>query len=103
VTYTVNEFEQVVEPYTATRMETVVEDVLEDYTVSVQVPVVKEVQVQVCKMVPKLVPYTFNPCAGESTSSMGGQVIGGSTESANGCGGGCGSAVKVGTAGCGCH
>lgn len=103
VTYTVNEFEQVVEPYTATRMETVVEDVLEDYTVSVQVPVVKEVQVQVCKMVPKLVPYTFNPCASGSTSSMGGQVIGGSTESANGCGGGCGSAVKVGTAGCGCH
>lgn len=103
VTYTVNELEQVVEPYTATRMETVVEDVLEDYTVSVQVPVVKEVQVQVCKMVPKLVPYTFNPCASGSTTLMGGQVLGGPAGTASGCGCGCGSAVKVGTTGCGCH
>jgi hypothetical protein len=69
-------------------METVTEDVIEEYVVSVQVPVTKEVKVQVCKMVPKLVPYTFNPCAGTSVSSgaLGVTVGHGAVSSGCGCG-----------------
>ena len=84
VSYTYNVPEQVVEPYQTTRYEQVAEEVVEEYTVQVQVPSMKEVQVQVCKMVPKLVPYTFTPCC---------------EASAGGATGGCGSAA--GSSGCG--
>ena len=69
VSYTYNVPEQVVEPYQTTRYEQVAEEVVEEYTVQVQVPSMKEVQVQVCKMVPKLVPYTFNPCCAASAGA----------------------------------
>ena len=112
ISFTVNEQQQIVEPFQATRMETVTEDVIENYTVSVQVPVTKEVQVQVCKMVPKLVPYTFNQCAGTSVSSgaMGVSMGHGTVSNGCGCGGapasaptatGCGCATPAAT-GCGC-
>lgn len=108
VTYTINDVQQVVEPFTATRMETVVEDVVEDYVVSVQVPVTKEVQVQVCKMVPKLVAYTFNPCATVSGSASSGTGCGCGIQGAapvaapshGGCG--CGAAIHPSNGGCGC-
>ena len=110
VTFTINEVQQIVEPFTATRMETVVEDVIEDYVVNVPVPVTREVQVQVCKMVPKLVPYTFNPCA--TSGVMSNESAGDST----GCGCGVqatapvllqqnglhGGAMHTGLPGCGC-
>lgn len=69
ISYVVNVPTQSVEAFQTTRYETVTEDVLEDYVVSVQVPTTKEVQVQVCKMVPKLVAYTFNPCASAASTS----------------------------------
>ncbi len=112
VTFTINDVQQVVEPFTATRMETVVEDVVEDYVVSVQVPVTKEVQVQVCKMVPKLVAYTFNPCAtvgGSSVNAAGNAsdcgcgVQGAAPVVAPNHGGcGCGSVHHTSNCGCGC-
>ena len=71
------------------------EDVVEDYVVNVEVPTTKEVQVQVCKMVPKLVLYTFNPCCGSGYSTGGGTMGG----SASGCG--CG-AVAAPVSNCGC-
>ncbi len=85
VSYTYQIPEQVVEPYQTTRYDHVAEEVVEEYTVQVQVPSMREVQVQVCKMVPKLVPYTYNPCSeGGATvgdGSMGtgyaGAVVGG--------------------------
>ncbi len=63
VSYTFNVPETKVEPFTSTRFETVNEEVSEEYTVSVPVATTKEVQVQVCRMVPKLVPVTIYPCA----------------------------------------
>lgn len=63
VTYTFNVPETKVEPFTSTRFETVNEEVSEEYTVTVPVATVKEVQVQVCRMVPKLVPVTIYPSA----------------------------------------
>ncbi len=102
ISFTVNVPTQTVEPFQTIRYETVTEDVVEDYTVSVQVPTTKEVQVQVCKMVPKLVAYTFNPCAGVGASS--GVSTSGSYMS--GSAGGCGCGTPVPTAapasGCGC-
>lgn len=69
VSYTFNVPETKVEPFTSTRFETVNEEVSEEYTVSVPVSTVKEVQVQVCRMVPKLVPVTIYPCAGGSDTA----------------------------------
>ena len=100
ISYVINVPTQSVEAFQTTRYETVTEDVLEDYVVNVQVPTTKEVQVQVCKMVPKLVAYTFNPCAA-STSGY-------STSGVSGCG--CGVpaftpapvAVSSGSPSCGC-
>jgi len=77
ISFTVNVPTQSVEPFQTTRYETVTEDVLEEYTVNVQVPTSKEVQVQVCKMVPKLVAYTFNPCAGNATGVLTSGSVGG--------------------------
>ncbi|MDX1928029.1 MAG: ferredoxin [Pirellulaceae bacterium] len=89
VSYTFNVPETKVEPFTSTRFETVNEEISEEYTVSVPVTTTKEVQVQVCRMVPKLVPITIYPCAE-------GQPVGG-------CANGCGSptlAPAVPSAGC---
>lgn len=62
VSYTVKVPEQRVKKYTATRFDCVSESKLEECTVCVPVPVVKEVEVQVCRMVPKVVSVTCNPC-----------------------------------------
>lgn len=62
VSYTYNVPETQVEPVTTTRYETVQEEVSEEYTVQVPVTAYREQQVQVCRMVPKLVPITINPC-----------------------------------------
>jgi hypothetical protein len=100
VSYTYQIPEQVVEPYSSTRYDQVAEQVVEEYSVQVQVPTMREVQIQVCRMVPKLVPYTYNPCAEAAVSS--GTMSISSGASAGGCGavgGGCGSAVS---GGCGC-
>lgn len=63
VSYTVNVPETKVEPITTTRFDTVNEEISEEYTVRVPVPTTKEVQVPVCRMVPKLVPVTIYPCS----------------------------------------
>jgi hypothetical protein len=76
VNFTINVPETKVEPFTTTRYDTVMEDVTEQYTVSVPVASSKEVQVQVCRMIPKLVPVTIYPC----------QMLQGSGAMGNGCG-----------------
>ena len=78
ISFTLQVPTQTVEPFQSTRYETVIEDEIEEFTVSVQVPTTREVQVQVCKMVPKLVPYTFNPCAMTNSTSTGDCGCGGS-------------------------
>ena len=90
VSYTFNVPETRVEPFTSTRFETVNEEVSEEYTVTVPVATSKEVQVQVCRMVPKLVPVTIYPCAEA-------QQAGGC---ASGCGGSATFAPGLPTAGC---
>ena len=87
ISFTVNVPTQSVEAFQTTRYETVTEDVVEEYVVNVQVPTTREVQVQVCKMVPKLVPYTFNPCSSATTTN------GYSTNGSAGCG--CGEAIQA--------
>ncbi len=100
ISFTVNVPTQTVEPIQTTRYETVTDDVVEEYIVSVQVPTTREVQVQVCKMVPRLVAYTFNPCAGAASSgSTGGCGCGATAPASSGCG--CGAAVPA-ASGCGC-
>lgn len=94
ISFTVQVPTQTVEPFQSTRYETVTEDLVEEYTVNVQVPTTKEVQVQVCKMVPKLVPYTFHPCA-----TVG---CGATSSSASGCGCGTPAPVAAPASGCGC-
>lgn len=101
ISFTIQVPTQTVEPFQTTRYETVTEDVVEDYTVNVQVPATKEVQVQVCKMVPKLVPYTFNPCA--SSMSVSGTGVSGTVGTSAGQGCGCAAQVAAPvTTGCGC-
>ncbi len=104
VSFTVNQPTQSIEPFQSTRYDTVTEELPEEYTVAVQVPVVKEVQVQVCRLVPKLVPYTFNPCS-VSSASVGTQLIGGDVNY-SGCGAGpngmpVGGVSRLNTLGCG--
>ncbi|MBW8885634.1 MAG: ferredoxin, partial [Planctomycetia bacterium] len=50
------------ETYTVTRCDQVPENTIENYTTRVCVPVTKEVEVQVCRMVPKVVSVTVQPC-----------------------------------------
>ena len=107
ISFTINVPTQTVEPFQTTRYETVSEDVVEEYVVNVQVPTTKEVQVQVCKMVPKLVAYTFNPCAnvsGSSGCSTGCTTMSGPTMgvSVGGCGCGSSAPVAAPTSGCSC-
>lgn len=99
VSFTIQVPEQSVEPYEETRYEQVTEQVVEDYTVQVSVPTTKEAQVQVMRMVPKLVPYTYTPCC--SSTSTGGYSVDGAAS-------GCGTGYSVGgydsgaVSGCGC-
>lgn len=81
VSYTVSVPETKLEPVTTTRFDTVNEEVTEEYTVRVPVASTREVQVQVCKMVPKVVPVTIYPC-----SSAGQQTIQGSVGGCTTCG-----------------
>ena len=109
ISFIINVPTQNVETFQTTRYETVTEDVVEEYTVNVQIPTTKEVQVQVCKMVPKLVAYTFNPCAAAALSN----ATVSSTTSGCGCGAsaslpasstrcGCGAAPVAAASPCGC-
>lgn len=109
VSYTVNVPETQVEPFTATRYETVEEVVNETYTERVAVPVSKEVQVQVTRMVPKLVAFQVNISAscssGASMPVNGGYAPGYGTAApgyGSGCGCGGGAVIGTGTAIGGC-
>lgn len=98
VSFTVNVPETQVEPYTSTRYETVEEAVTEEYTIRVPYTVTKEIQVPVCRMVPKLVAYQVNLClqAGGSVYGSGvgmGGCVGCGVQV--GCPGGCGSAAPA--------
>lgn len=72
VSFTVNVPETKLEPITTTRFDTVTEEVSEAYTVRVPVQSTKEVQVQVSRMVPKLVPMTIYPCSSAGQRAVGG-------------------------------
>jgi hypothetical protein len=89
VSFTVNVPETKVEPFTTTRFDTVQEEIAEEYTVKVPVCVNKETQVQVCRMVPKLVPVIIYPCssAGSQLMNSGSGVYGGNTAGCTHCGG----------------
>jgi hypothetical protein len=104
ISFTFNVPETTTTPVQTTRYEQVAEEVVEEYTVAVQVPTMKEVQVQVCKMVPKLVPYTYSPCSTASTSTQSGSTSCGSvaTEGAQTGGCGCANASPVASSACGC-
>ncbi len=93
VSYVVKVPETKVEPITRTRYDTVNEEITEEYTVRVPVASAKEVQVQVCRMVPKLVPTTIYPCCGDSGVGSGTSM--GYPAGAVGCGG-----CQGGCAGC---
>ena len=60
VTYTVNVPEYSMEPYEVTRYDRVAAQEVEEYTVTVPYCDTELVDVQVCKMVPKLVEETFD-------------------------------------------
>jgi hypothetical protein len=62
VTYTVSVPESRTENYTVTRCEQVPENRIETYTTRICVPVVKEMEVQVCRMVPRVVSMNVCPC-----------------------------------------
>ncbi len=88
VEYTVTVPETKVEPITTTRYDTVNEEITEQYVVRVPVQTTREVSVQVCRMVPKLVPVTIYPCS---------QSVMASAE--QGCSS-CGGARHTGSVGC---
>jgi hypothetical protein len=62
VSYTVNVPQTQVEPITTTRFDLVQEELTEQHTVRVPIQSFRDQQVQVCRMIPKLVPVTINPC-----------------------------------------
>jgi hypothetical protein len=70
VSYTVCVPESKTETYTVTRCDQVPENTIENYTTRVCVPVTKEVEVQVCRMVPKVVSVTVQPCSAGCGESM---------------------------------
>lgn len=78
VSFTVNVPQSKVEPFTTTRFDTVQEEIAEEYSVKVAVCVNQETQVQVCRMVPKLVPVTIYPCSSASSQLMNGGSMNGS-------------------------
>ncbi len=69
VNYTVSVPETKVEPITRTKYETVQEEYSEAYTVRVPFTAYRDVQVQVSRMVPKMVPVTIYPCSGNATQA----------------------------------
>jgi len=62
VSYAVCVPESRTENYTVTRCEQVPDNRIEDYTARICVPVVKEMEVRVCRMVPKVVSLNVCPC-----------------------------------------
>jgi hypothetical protein len=66
VSFTVYVPETKTERYTVMRQEKVPDPRIETYTVRVAVPAVREVDVQVTRMIPKVVSVTVNPCGGSS-------------------------------------
>ena len=118
------------EPYETTRYDRVASEEVEEYSVEVPHTVMTEEQVQVMKMVPRLVEETIQPCCDSATAASGttigsgattgsgaatgGMILQGSSPSmatptlslpaVGGCG--CGSAAApapvVTTGGCGC-
>ena len=76
VTYTVNVPEYTMEPYEVTRYDRVASQEVEEYTVTVPYCDTELVDVQVCKMVPKLVEETITPCAAVR-SSIGASALAG--------------------------
>lgn len=70
VQYTVYVPESKTETYTVTRHEKVLDHRLETYLTRVPVPVVKEVDVQVTKMVPKVISVTVSPCSGREPRTV---------------------------------
>jgi hypothetical protein len=70
VSYTVSVPESRTENYTVTRCDQVPDNKIETYTTRVCVPVTKEVEVQVCRMVPKVVSVTVQPCPAGCGESM---------------------------------
>lgn len=70
LTYTIYVPESKVETYTATRQDTYQEQRIETYTARVAVPSTKEIEVQVCKMMPKVVSINIgSPCQPGSGAS----------------------------------
>ena len=70
VSYTVYVPETKAERYSVTRQERVPDHRIETYTVRVAVPSTKEVEVQVTRMIPKVVSVTVNPCKGPTSSEQ---------------------------------
>jgi hypothetical protein len=64
VSYTVCVPESKTENYTVTRCEQVPDHRIENYTIRTCVPVVKEMEVRVCRLVPQVVSMTVCPCPG---------------------------------------
>ena len=85
VSYTYNVPECTVEEYEECRYDRVAEEVVEEYTVCVPYCEMEERKVQVCKMVPKLVPCVINPCDC-SCGAVGSAVAGAGSASGCGCG-----------------
>ena len=72
VTYSVCVPESRTENYKVTRCEQVPENRIEDYTTRICIPVVKEIDVRVCRMVPRVVAMSVCPCPGSETSQPAG-------------------------------
>ncbi|MBX3422761.1 MAG: ferredoxin [Pirellulaceae bacterium] len=87
VSFTIHVPQTEVETFTSTRYDTVQEEVSEEYTVRVPYCAYREEQVQVCRMVPKLVPITINPC---QASANPGPVSCGTSLGCAGCSAGAG-------------
>ena len=62
VTYTVKVPKTTYKRYTVTRYDRVPEEKIETYIVNVPVSVIKNVDVQVCQMIPKVVTVYIDPC-----------------------------------------
>jgi len=98
VSYTYNVPEYTTEAYEVTRNDRVCEEQVEEYTVCVPYVVAKEQQVQVCKMVPKLVETTVNHCCEGSAASAGAPCGGCDAAAGSDCGCGAPAASP-----CGCN
>jgi hypothetical protein len=70
VSYTVYVPETKAERFTVTRQEQVPDHRIETYTTRVAVPSIKEVDVQVTRMIPKVISVTVNPCNGPTSAEQ---------------------------------